>query len=110
MPVNSRRKGATFERWVVRRIREVMPGVDIKRGLQFRDGAEAPDVDMPVFHVECKVGAQQSPRAALAQANRDAKPDKVPIAVVKDDRKEPFVILSFENFLKFIKEWWVIPM
>ncbi len=100
----SRRKGHDFERDIANRLREVMPGADIKRGLQSRGGgAEEADVVCPYFHVECKVGKLPNPRAALAQAVRDAKPGKVPVAIVKDDRQPPFVVMQLDEWLDFVK-------
>ena len=104
---SSRRKGHDFERYIARRLREVMPGAPIHRGLQSRGGgAEEADVICPYFHVECKKGPQPSPRAALKQATDDAKPGQAPIGVIGDDRKPPFVVIGLEDFLDFIKEWW----
>ena len=40
----ARRKGADFERAIVHRFREAMPGAEVRRGLQSRSGAEASDV------------------------------------------------------------------
>ena len=48
----SRRKGASYERELVHRFREAMPGADVKRGFQTRSGQEAADVECPVFWVE----------------------------------------------------------
>lgn len=104
----ARTKGHNFERQLVHRFREVMPGAEVKRGLQSRGGgAEVPDVDCPVFHVEAKVGKQPNPRAALKQAFADAAKGKIPVAIIKDDREVPFVLLGLEDFLDFVGEWWV---
>lgn len=103
----SRRKGQAAERELVHKFRAVMPGADVRRGLQSRGGgAEVPDVDCPVFHIESKHGKQPNVRAALAQAVRDARKDKIAVAVIRDDRKEPFVALQLEDFLEFVREWW----
>ena len=64
----SRTKGHTFERWVAAEMRKIMPGESIKRGLQSRGGgAEEADVEMPYFHIECKVGKLPNPRAATRE-------------------------------------------
>jgi hypothetical protein len=97
--VNSRRKGHDFEREMVCRFRAAVPQADVRRGLQFRDGAEAPDVDCPPWHVECKRGKQPNVRAALEQARRDAKPGRIPVAVIKDDRRPAMVVMGLEDFL-----------
>lgn len=100
-------KGHAFERWVAKRLREAMPGCDAKRGIQTRyGGGEAADVISPKlpYHIECKRGKVTLPRRALAQAIRDAKPGRIPIAVCKDDLKDPYVILGFEDFLEIATE------
>lgn len=104
--MNSRAKGHAFEREMVHVFREALPGAEIRRGLQFRDGAEAADVECPVFHVECKRGRQPNVRAALEQAKRDAKKGKIPLGIIRDDRKDAFVVMELEDFLEFLREWW----
>ena len=71
----SRTKGHTWERQVVRMMKDAFPDKveDIRRGLQYRDGEEAADVIFPAFHIECKVGRAPQPFKALEQATRDAK-------------------------------------
>ena len=103
---HSRRKGAGFERELVQRFREVMPDATIRRGLQFRTGAETPDVDCPVFWPAAKRGKQPNVRGALRQAANAAPPGSIPIAIIRDDRDEPFVALSLDDFLELVAEWW----
>ena len=106
MSASQRRKGAAFERDNVHAFANAMPGCSVKRGLQSRSGEEVPDVDADPFWVECKVGKRHSPRAALAQATADAKPGRIPVAVIKDDRQSPFVVLSRADFLELVAQWW----
>ncbi len=101
--VNSRRKGHSWEREVVRRVREALPGTDVRRGLQYRDGADAPDVDVEGWHIECKVGARPNARAALEQAERDAKPGRVPVAVIKHDREPAYVVMRLDAWLGMLR-------
>jgi hypothetical protein len=103
---SSRRKGASWERELVQRFRDVMPDATVRRGLQFRAGEEAPDVDCPVFWPEAKRGKQPNVRRALRQATSAAPPGRVPIAIIGDDRAEPFVALSLDDFLELVAEWW----
>jgi hypothetical protein len=106
----SRRKGANAERELAKRFAEAMPGADCKRGIgQARRGSEVADVEVPLLHVESKHGKRPNPRAAYAQACADAEENgrgKIPIAVVRDDRKAPFVVIGLDDFLWFVKDWW----
>jgi hypothetical protein len=106
----SRRKGAQAERDLAKRFAEAMPGADCKRGIgQARRGSEVADCEVPRFFVESKHGKRPNPRAALAQCIEAAEANgngKTPIAVIRDDRKEPFVCMRLEDFLVFVEEWW----
>ena len=104
----SRSKGARWEREVANLFRATMDGADIRRGIQNRAGGDASDVEgAGRLHIECKVGKMPNPRAALKQAIRDHKPGKIPIAVIKDDRQKPFVVVGLNDFLiEFVHRWW----
>jgi hypothetical protein len=110
MGKSQRTKGHNWERELAKRFREAMPGCDARRGLsQARGGgAEEADVVIPWFHIEAKVGKKPPVRAALEQAKADCAAEKTPIAVIKEDRKEPFVVLSLEAFLLLIGDLWRI--
>ena len=103
---HSRRKGRRFELDLVHRFREVMPDAEIKRGLQYRTGEEAPDVDVPCFWVEAKHHHRTNVRAALAQATAAAPKGRWPIAICKDTRQPPLVAIELDDFLEFVREWW----
>lgn len=108
MSASQRRKGHDFERWVANRFKAALPGAEqhIKRGLQGRDGSDAPDVLCPCFWIECKRGKQPNIRAALQQVLEDCGPGVWPVAVIKDDARQPFVALHLDDFLELVKEWW----
>ena len=55
---------------------------------------------------EAKRGKQPNVRGALRQATNAAPPGRIPIAIIRDDRAEPFVALSLDDFLEFVAEWW----
>lgn len=102
-----RTKGAAFERKVARLFQEAMPGAECRRNLQPQGGSVAGnDLVVPMFGVECKIGKLPNPRAALAQAERDAPPELYPVAVVQDDRQSPFVVMRLDAFLEMVGEWW----
>jgi hypothetical protein len=102
-----RRKGHDFERTVRRELASVFGEHLVRRGLQYRDGIDCADVVAPGLWVECKAQRQTNPRAALAQAIRGAqgrRPLK-PVAVCKDDRRPPVVMMRLEDFLELLREW-----
>lgn len=99
----SRNKGVLFERWVVKALQQVLPNA--RRGIQYRDGGkEASDVIGTPFHLECKHGKQPSPRAALAQAKADAENGKLIACVIKDDRRDPFVVMPFSDWIELVSD------
>lgn len=102
----SRRKGASFERELVHRFREAMPGGEVKRGLQSRSGQEVADVDCPAFWVEAKRGRKPNVRAALKQATECSPKGRMPVAVIRDDREDAFVAMSLDDFLELVGDWW----
>jgi len=105
--LRSRRKGVEFERAVVRTFAEVFGADHVRRGFQYRSGSDAPDVQTPIFAVECKRGVRTNPRAALEQVVKasDGK-GFVPLAVCKDDGQEPFVVLRLDDLLELTRELW----
>jgi hypothetical protein len=106
MGARSRRKGAAWERELVHRFREVMPDAEVKRGLQYRSGEEAPDVEVPCFFVEAKHHQRTNIKAALRQAEAAAPKGRWPIAVCKDDRQPAVVAMDLEDFLELLGQWW----
>jgi hypothetical protein len=103
---HSRRKGAGFERVLVQRFREVMPDVEVRRGLQYRAGEEAADVEIPCFWVEAKHHRKVNIRQAFRQALAACKPGRWPVAICKDNREEPLVTMQLDDFLDLVREWW----
>ncbi len=102
----SRRKGAVWERELVRLFRDAMPGAAVRRGLQYRSGEEAPDVEVPCFFIEAKHHHRTNVRAAMRQAIANCPPGRWPIAVCKDDRQAPLVTMQLDDFLELLREWW----
>lgn len=107
MGASQRRKGATWERELANRWRERWPKLETKRGIgQMRQASEVPDVEgLPGFWVEAKHGAMPNPRAALAQAQEACGERPLwCVAVVKDNRRPPFVAMSLEDFEDLVGE------
>lgn len=102
----SRRKGHSFERALVQRFQKVMPDVEVRRGLQYRAGQEAADVEVPRLWIEAKHHHRSNVRAAMRQAVEACPEGKWPVAICKDDRAEPLVTMRLEDFLALIQQWW----
>jgi len=83
-----------------------MPGAAVRRGLQYRSGEEAPDVEVPCFFIEAKHHHRTNVRAAMRQAIANCPPGRWPIAVCKDDRQAPLVTMQLDDFLELLREWW----
>lgn len=101
-----RRKGHDFERSVASRLAVIFGDDKVRRGLQYRDGAECPDVVAPGTWIECKRGRQTNPRAALRQAIEDSQGKGVwPVAITKDDGDPAQVTMLFDDFCDLLTEW-----
>tara|TARA_Y100000589_G_scaffold145265_1_gene138924 strand:- start:7010 stop:7384 length:375 start_codon:yes stop_codon:yes gene_type:complete len=103
----SRNKGARGERQTAKELSKAMEGYEVRRGIQNRTGGDAADIEgAGRLHVEVKTGKKPNPRAALAQAEADAKPGRIPMAVIRDDRNPPYVFMRWQTFLnEFLPLW-----
>jgi hypothetical protein len=106
--INSRQKGASFEREVAKAL--TAEGFPAKRGAQVSQGAwgvSAPDVIVPClpdWHFECKRHgrARFDLDAAIAQARRDA-PEKLTAVIHRKDHSEILVTLPFGDFADLLR-------
>lgn len=104
MSVNSRAKGARFERWVPKRLRELFPCLaeKLRRGQQRAGGPDSPDVvGFPGWHIEAKHVNALNVWAMMAQAERDASPDCVPVGIFKRDRSKVYVCFELDRVHEF---------
>jgi len=111
--INSRQKGATFEREVAKAL--TAEGFPAKRGAQVSQGqwgVSAPDVIVPClpdWHFECKRHgrARLDLDAAICQARRDAGDfdgDAYRIAVIhRKDYCDMLVTMPFEDFCALMR-------
>jgi hypothetical protein len=101
-----RDKGKRGERATAAELRKAFPEIaaSIRRGWQTRQGDDDSDVIFPGYWFEVKTGKQPNIRAALRQAIDDSKGRGVPVAVIRDDRKEPMAALRWEDFLKLLEK------
>lgn len=104
----SRDKGKRGERMTATELRKMFPEYarEIRRGWQSRFGSDEADIlGIPGFHLENKHGAKPNVRAALQQAIGDSSGrGLVPVAVIRDDRCEPFVVLRADDFWRLLRK------
>ena len=100
--VNSRRKGKDGELEVARILRD--HGYDSRRGCQYSGGPDSPDVTgLPGYHIEVKRTNAFKMYDALAQSERDAREDEIPIVIHRPDRKDWVVVMRLEDFLETMR-------
>lgn len=103
MAINSRNKGKRGERHVANILKE--HGYDAKRGVQYQGSPDSPDVvGLPGVHIEVKFTEHLNIWNALAQSERDAGEDEVPIVVFKRNRSKVYAVLEFEELIEIIKK------
>ncbi len=101
----ARRKGHQWERDVVRLFATIFGSV-VRRGLQFRDGSDAPDVvGVPGWWIECKKGRRPNPVGALRQAIIAAGSSLLrPVAICREDGSEPTATLLLADFILLLRQ------
>lgn len=106
MAVNSKQKGARFERLLASRFREY--GYEAKRTAQYcGNTGEAADVDgLPGIHVEAKHQERMQLYEWMAQAKRDAEgTGRLPAVFHKKNNAEILVTMELEDFMNLYREW-----
>lgn len=106
MPVNSKQKGARFERLLASRFREY--GYEARRTAQYcgNTGDASDVVGLPGLHIEAKHQEQMRLYDWMAQAKRDADgTGKIPVVFHKKNNAEILVTLELESFMDIYREW-----
>ena len=100
MPINSRNKGARYEREVAAKLRE--HGYEAIRGCQFAGGQDSPDVRCDDFpcHIEAKFVERLNILDAYKQSERDA--GEKPPCVIHRKKNLPYslITLRLEHFIE----------
>ena len=107
MAINSKNKGARFERELAGRFREY--GYDARRTAQYcgNTGDASDVVGLPGIHIEAKHQEKMCLYDWMAQAKRDAKAggDNLPAVFHKKNYAEVLVTMEFDDFMKLYCEW-----
>lgn len=105
MAVNSKQKGARYEREIAILLRN--HGYEARRSVQYSGRVEesADVVGLPYIHIECKHYANRAfDYDWLDQAKRDAK-DNIPIVIHRTDNHRNLVTMDFEDWMRIYTEF-----
>ena len=105
MAVNSKQKGARYEREVALLLRN--HGYEARRSVQYSGRVEesADVVGLPYIHIECKHYANRAfDYDWLDQAKRDAK-DNIPVVIHRTDNHRNIVTMDFEDWMRIYREY-----
>lgn len=106
MAVNSKQKGARFERQLASRFREY--GYDARRTAQYcgNTGDASDVVGLPGIHIEAKHQERMQLYDWMSQAKRDAAgTDKLPAVFHKKNNASILVTMEFEDWMRLFSEW-----
>ena len=99
MPINSRRKGAEFERKIAGLLRDY--GYEGRRGQQYCGAnGDADIVGLPGIHIEAKAVEKLNIYDAMNQSKKDARKDEIPVVIHKKNKRKILVTMEFENFME----------
>ena len=106
MVVNSKQKGARFERQLASRFREY--GYDARRTAQYcgNTGDASDVVGLPGIHIEAKHQERMQLYDWMAQAKRDsAGTNTLPAVFHKKNNASILVTMEFEDWMRLFTEW-----
>ena len=102
--VNSRNKGAAYERHVSNLFRTY--NYNARRGQQFSGlNGDADVVGVPYIHIECEAVERLNLYDAMAQAKRDARQGELPVVIHKKNYCNDLVTMEFGDWIRLYVEW-----
>ncbi len=108
MAINSKQKGAKFERFVASMFKDW--GFDAHRTAQYcgNSGMAQDVMGVPKLSLECKSYKEVAVYKWYEQAEHDARvanKGDIPVVIFKGNNKPPMAMLSAEHFIMMYKEW-----
>ena len=105
MAVNSKQKGARFERLLASKFREL--GYEARRTAQYcgNTGEAADVIGLPGLHIEAKHQETMRLYEWMAQAKRDAKGKNLPAVFHKKNNAPILVTMELDSFMELYREW-----
>jgi Holliday junction resolvase len=103
--INSRAKGARFERTLASKLREY--GYDCRRGQQFCGAnGDADVIGLPHIHIEAKAQEQMRLYEWMSQAKRDSEgTGKLPAVFHKKNNCEILVTMRLDDWMNLYREF-----
>jgi Holliday junction resolvase len=104
--INSKQKGARFERSLASRLKEY--GYEARRTAQYcgNTGDASDVVGLPGIHIEAKHQERMQLYDWMAQAKRDAAgTENIPVVFHKKNNCDILVSMRFEDFMEIYKEY-----
>ena len=106
MAVNSKQKGARFERQLASRFREY--GYNARRTAQYcgNTGDASDVVGLPGLHIEAKHQERMNLYEWMSQAKRDSEGSgRLPVVFHKKNNCEILVTMTLDDFMNLYREW-----
>lgn len=107
MPINSKQKGARFERLLASKFREY--GYDARRTAQYcgNTGDASDVIGLSGIHIEAKHAEAMRLYEWMAQAKRDAAAGgkNLPAVFHKKNNAEILVTMEFDDWMQLYREW-----
>lgn len=106
MAVNSKQKGARFERYLAGKFREY--GYEARRTAQYcgNTGDASDVVGLPGIHIEAKHQETMRLYEWISQAKRDAEgTGRLPVVFHKKNNAEILVTMTLEDWMNLYREW-----
>lgn len=109
MAINSKQKGARFERLLASKFRDYGYS-DARRTAQYcgNTGDASDVVGLPLLHIEAKHQETMQLYKWMEQAKRDAtagKEGKLPVVFHKKNNADILVTMTFDDFMQIYKEF-----
>lgn len=105
MAINSRQKGARFERRLAGILRDY--GYNCRRGQQYSGAnGDADVIGLPGIHIEAKAVERLNIYDAMFQSKRDAREGEIPVVVHKKNNCNILVTMELEDFMQLYSEYY----
>ena len=104
MAINSREKGARFERDLAAKLRGY--GYECRRGQQYCGAnGDADVVGLPGLHIEAKAVERLNLYDAMTQSKSEAREGEIPVVIHKRNYHNILVTMELSDFMTIFREW-----